>query len=361
MKESKNIKRYKEKIIELADKLQEKEKECSYLKELSKVHENRIINLEKQLDDDKRHKGLMDHIEQQDNKITSLIKERDNYKDSVESLDKFVTEKQLEINSLHRRLSEVADTCIQAEKQRDNWKADCEYNEQCFQAEREARYRLEDEIKVLKGQKTYPCLSLNCNDITGESSSLYFCFSYNERLLLADNVPKYISTDQFIVVHTSTDHNTCNYAKTYHVVYASPLFQGTSKPYDMARAEFDIAVDLKAITRSIIPTSWLSVNKNKKYSLANYELNYYGVENDKYKVFYLRDKHTGRTVPFTNLVKTNSKLSEYQLIDTFMESLDILQIQHFDGQNFTNFYIDLITFTPHQTMFSILDRRNMEK
>lgn len=297
----------------------------------------------------------MDYIEQQDNKITSLIKERDNYKDLFESSDKLVTEKQFEINGLYRRISEVASKCIQAEKQRDNWKADCEYNEECFQAEREARYRLEDEIKVLKGEKTYPCLSLNCNDITGESSSLYFCFSYDDRLLLADNVPKYIYTDQFIVMQAPVDR------KIYHVAYASPLFQGTSKPYDMARAEFEISADSKAITRSIIPTGWLSVNKNKKYSLANYELNYYGAENDEYKVFYLRDKHTGRTVPFTNLVKTNSKLSEYQLIDTFMESQDILQIQHFDGQNFNNIYVDLITFTPHQSMFSILDKRNREK
>ena len=328
MKESKNIKHYKEKIIELADKLLEKENECSRLSALKSVHEMRLKSLDEEL----------------------TTREA-----QLESLDKFVQEKQFEINGLHRRLSEVADRCIQAEKQRDNWKADCEYNEQCFQAEREARYRLEDEIKVLKGKKTYPCLSLNCNDITGESSSLYFCFSYDERLLLADNVPKYIHTDQFIIMHTPIDH------KTYHVAYVSPLFQGTSKPYDMARAEFEISADSKAITRSIIPTGWLSANKNKKYSLANYELNYYGVEDDEYKVFYLRDKHTGRTVPFTNLVKTNTKLSEYQLLDTFMESQDILQIQHFDGQNFNNIYIDLITFTPHQSMFSILDKRNKDK
>lgn len=331
MKESKNIEHYKEKIIELADKLLEKENGCLRLSALKSIHEMQLEGLDKELMAQKAQ---------------------------LESLDKLVQEKQFEINGLRSRLSEVVDKCIHAEKQRDNWKADCEYNEQCFQAEREARYRLEDEIKVLKGQKTYPCISMSCNDITGESFSLYFCFSYDERLLLADNVPNYINTDQFIVMHTSIDHdNTYNYVNTYHVAYVCPLFQGTSKSYDMARAEFDISVDSKTITRSIIPTSWLSANKNKKYSLANYELNYYGIEDDEYKVFYLRDKHTGRTVPFTNLVKTNSKLSEYQLIDTFMESQDILQIQHFDGQNFNNIYVDLITFTPHQTMFSILDKR----
>ena len=114
MKQSTNIDHYKKKIIELADKLLEKEKECSYLKELSKVHENRIINLEKQLNDDKRYKDLIEHIEQQDNKITSLIKQRDNYKN------------------------------------------DYEYAEECFQAERNRRWELEEQLnKVREAVKDY--------------------------------------------------------------------------------------------------------------------------------------------------------------------------------------------------------------
>ena len=37
-------------------------------------------------------------------------------------------------------------------KMRDNWKADCEYNEKCFQAERDRRWELEEEVKQLKAQ-----------------------------------------------------------------------------------------------------------------------------------------------------------------------------------------------------------------
>lgn len=150
MKQSTNIDHYKKKIIKLADKLLEKEKECSYLKELLKVHENRIINLEKQLNDDKRYKDLIEHIEQQDNKITSLIKERDDYKDLFESSDKLATEKQFEINGLTGKFSEILDRCFHAEKQRDNYKNDYEYAEECFQAERNRRWELEEQLNKVK-------------------------------------------------------------------------------------------------------------------------------------------------------------------------------------------------------------------
>lgn len=108
MKTSNNIEHYKEKIIELADKLLEKEKECSYLSALKNVHEMRIESLEKQITDDKRYKDLIEHIEQQDNKITSLIKQRDNYKN------------------------------------------DYEYAEECFQAERSRRWELEEQLNKIK-------------------------------------------------------------------------------------------------------------------------------------------------------------------------------------------------------------------
>lgn len=261
MKSSKNLDKYKSKIIELADKLLEKEKECSYLKELSKVHECRIINLEKQLDGDKKYKDLLNHIEQQDNKITSLIKERDNYKDLFESLDKFVTEKQLEINSLTRKLSETFDRCDHAEKQRDNWKADCEYNEKCFQAEREARYKLEDEIKVLKGEKTYPCISLECNDITGESSSLYFCFSYDDRVLLANNVPRHISIDKFIIKSCYIDSS--KGGLIYEIEYLLPQIIGDKLPYNTCNVNFEVCYDLKKVISSCIPICWNNYCNNK--------------------------------------------------------------------------------------------------
>jgi hypothetical protein len=108
MKKSNKIDLYKKKIIELADKLLEKEKECSHLSALKSVHEMRIESLEKQLKDDKRYKDLIEHIAQQDNKITSLIKQRDNYKN------------------------------------------DYEYAEECFQAERSRRWELEEQLNKIK-------------------------------------------------------------------------------------------------------------------------------------------------------------------------------------------------------------------
>ena len=108
MKKANDIEKCKAKIIELADKLLEKEKECSYLKELTRVHECKINSLEKQLDDDKRYKDLIEYIEQQDNKITSLIKQRDNYKN------------------------------------------DYDYAEECFQAERSRRWELEEQLNKVR-------------------------------------------------------------------------------------------------------------------------------------------------------------------------------------------------------------------
>lgn len=108
MKTSNNIEHYKEKIIELADKLLEKEKECSQLSALKSVHEMRIESLEKQLTDDKRYKDLLEYIKQMEDKITSLIKQRDNYKN------------------------------------------DYEYAEECFQAERSRRWELEEQLNKIK-------------------------------------------------------------------------------------------------------------------------------------------------------------------------------------------------------------------
>lgn len=262
MKQSSNINHYKEKIIELADKLLEKEKECSYLSALKSVHEMRIEALEKQLTDDKRYKDLIEHIEQQDNKITSLIKERDNYRDLFESSDKLVTEKQFEINGLTRKFSEILDRCFHAEKQRDNYKNDYEYVEECFQAEREARYKLEDEIKVLKGQKAYPCISLECNDITSESSSLYFCFSYDDKVLLANNVPRLIFKSYF-QIHASVNR----LGLTYHITCPHVLNPKTDKPY----VYFKVLHDTKQLLDYDRPLDWMNYCNNKSNKDIEYK------------------------------------------------------------------------------------------
>ena len=226
MKHSNNVDHYKEKIIELADKLLEKEKECSHLSALSNIHEMRIESLEKQL------------VE-----LESYSK----------SLDKFILEKQLQINGLEHQVSELVDRCIHAEKQRDNYKNDYDYVEECFQAEREARYKLEDEIKVLKGQKSYPCISLECNDITGESSSLYFCFSYDEKVLLANNVPKDINKNMF-EIHISVDR----LGLTYHISNPS-YFDEKGNPY----IYFKILHDTKQLIDYNRPLVWMNYCNNR--------------------------------------------------------------------------------------------------
>ena len=50
------------------------------------------------------------------------------------------------------KLQEVTEELESMIKMRDNWKADCEYNEKCFQAERDRRWELEEEVKQLKKQ-----------------------------------------------------------------------------------------------------------------------------------------------------------------------------------------------------------------
>ena len=211
MKKSNNIEHYKEKVIELADSILEKDKQ---IKELS----DKLNCLEKYCNSlygtcncckSKLSNDYQKYIDQADGKITSLIKERDNYKN------------------------------------------DYEYAEKCFQAEREARYKLEDELKVLKGEKRYPCISLECNDITGESSSLYFCFSYDEKVLLANNVPKDINKDMF-EMHAVVDR----LGLTYHISCPSYLNE-KGKPY----IYFKILHDTKQLIDYDRPLKWMNYCK----------------------------------------------------------------------------------------------------
>ena len=206
-------------------------------------------------------------------------------------------------------------------KQRDNWKADCEYNEQCFQAEREAKYRLEDEIKVLKGQKTYPCISMNCNDITGESSSLYFCFSYDDKVLLANNIPGNINMDKFII-GTSLNFKG---ELIYHIGYVEPIIDSL---HTMWRLEVDINSSSKNIIRSCIPRGWNNYCNHK--SNKDVEDNYFqrycflGVNNSLYVCisadkFILLDMHPENWVQKSDrwkiLYDSNTKNGLIQIYD----------------------------------------------
>ena len=63
-------------------------------------------------------------------------------------------------------------------KMRDNWKADCEYNEKCFQAERDRRWELEEEVKQLKKKLIEPKVDCSCcvknkEELVGKRLSIF--------------------------------------------------------------------------------------------------------------------------------------------------------------------------------------------
>lgn len=47
-------------------------------------------------------------------------------------------------------IKQMEDKIASLIKQRDNWKADCEYNEECFQAERNRRWELEEQLNKVR-------------------------------------------------------------------------------------------------------------------------------------------------------------------------------------------------------------------
>ena len=60
------------------------------------------------------------------------------------------------------KLQEVMAQLESMTKMRDNWKADCEYSEKCFQAERDRRWELEEEVKQLKKQLMESGVDCSC-------------------------------------------------------------------------------------------------------------------------------------------------------------------------------------------------------
>ena len=166
-------------------------------------------------------------------------------------------------NNYQNYIKQMDDKIVSLIKQRDNYKNDYEYAEECFQAEREARYKLEDEIKVLKGQKTYPCISMNCNDITGESSSLYFCFSCEDRILLANNIPGNISMDKFVIKSCYIDSSKGG------LIYEVECLL----PHNICDVKFEVSYDLKKVISSCIPIGWNNYCNHK--SNKDVEDNYF--------------------------------------------------------------------------------------
>lgn len=212
-------------------------------------------------------------------KYNNLKDEYDRLKKHTDCLEKYCNSLSSHCNCCKSKfesnyqeyIKQMEDKIASLIRQRDNWKADCEYNEECFQAEREAKYRLEDEINVLKGQKIYPCISMNCNDITGESSSLYFCFSYDDRVLLANNVPGSISMDKFVIKSCYID--SAKGGLIYEIEYLLPQFIGDKLPYSICNVKFEVSYDLKKVISSCIPRGWNNYCNHK--SNKDVENNYF--------------------------------------------------------------------------------------
>lgn len=145
------------------------------LKEELKSKGNEIAHLREQLKtselDAKRYKndGIQDRVKLQEvteelEKVKKLMdtpcKEVKELIDNLKQMndDKMDTISKLEATLFainkdkEMMLSYYAKELESIIKMRDNWKADCEYNEKCFQAERDRRWELEEEVKQLKNQ-----------------------------------------------------------------------------------------------------------------------------------------------------------------------------------------------------------------
>lgn len=145
------------------------------LKEKIKSKANEITHLREQLKtselDAKRYKndGIQDRVRLQEvteelEKVKKLIdtpcKEVKELIDNLKQMndDKMDTISRLEATLFavnkdkEVMLSYYAKELESIIKMRDNWKADCEYSEKCFEAERNRRWELEEEVKQLKKQ-----------------------------------------------------------------------------------------------------------------------------------------------------------------------------------------------------------------
>ena len=141
------------------------------LKEKIKSKGNEIVQLREQLKtaelDAKRYKndGIQDRVKLQE--VTEELEKLKKFMDTpckeiielIENLkqmndDKMDTIAKLEAANKDKEmmLSHYAKELESMTKMRDNWKADCEYSEKCFQAERDRRWELEEEVKQLKNQ-----------------------------------------------------------------------------------------------------------------------------------------------------------------------------------------------------------------
>ena len=211
------------------------------LKEELKSKGNEIAHLREQLKtselDAKRYKndGIQDRVKLQEvteelEKVKKLMdtpcKEVKELIDNLKQMnnDKMDTIAKLEANLIaankdkEMMLSYYAKELESIIKMRDNWKADCEYNEKCFQAERDRRWELEEEVKQLKEQLSEKKLSkfqkpyLDILQAPGISySNIYMVFDNDtEPLLFIDSIKGNLNKDDFFVLENNINYTIVN-------------------------------------------------------------------------------------------------------------------------------------------------------
>ena len=211
------------------------------LKERIKNKGTEILQLREQLKtselDAKRYKndGIQDRVKLQEvteelEKIKKLMNTPcKEIKELIENLkqmndDKMDTIVKLEANLIaankdkEMMLSHYAKELESMIKMRDNWKADCEYNEKCFQAERDRRWELEEEVKQLKEQLSEKKLSkfqkpyLDILQAPGISySNIYMVFDNDtEPLLFIDSIKGNLNKDDFFVLENNINYTIIN-------------------------------------------------------------------------------------------------------------------------------------------------------
>ena len=211
------------------------------LKEKIKSKGNEIAQLREQLKtsefDAKRYKndGIQDRVKLQE--VTEELEKLKKFMDTpckevrelIENLkqmndDKMDTIVNLEANLIaankdkEMMLSHYAKELESMIKMRDNWKADCEYNEKCFQAERDRRWELEEEVKQLKEHLSEKKLSkfqkpyLDILQAPGISySNIYMVFDNDtEPLLFIDSIKGNLNKDDFFVLENNINYTIVN-------------------------------------------------------------------------------------------------------------------------------------------------------
>ena len=220
-----------EKFISMLDDLKEKIKSKS--EEIAQLREQ----LKTSEFDAKRYKNddIQDRVKLQE--VTEELEKLKKFMDTpckevrelIENLkkmndDKMDTIVNLEANLIaankdkEMMLSHYAKELESMIKMRDNWKADCEYNEKCFQAERDRRWELEEEVKQLKEQLSEKKLSkfqkpyLDILQAPGISySNIYMVFDNDtEPLLFIDSIKGNLNKDDFFVLENNINYTIIN-------------------------------------------------------------------------------------------------------------------------------------------------------